>query len=140
MVGDREEVGRQGGMRSTPCQQVKLLAFWPRSPKTGRVLPYWSIEKSPSLGALKNAESRRAWGVRGPETADGDLPFVPAHPSKVVGRLHPQPHISAAAERFLETHGHLRRHGALAADDIIKLLARHPEGLRRPSDAQAKLL
>jgi len=38
-----------------------------------------------------------------------------------------------------QAHGHFRRHRASAVDDIVKLLACHPDRFRRFSDAQPKL-
>lgn len=48
---------------------------------------------------LKRAKSRRL-RVSWPETTDRNLAFALAYLSKVVGRLHPQPHVSAAANPF----------------------------------------
>jgi len=72
------------------------------------------------------------------ETPDDNLPFVLAHLGKVVGGLHREPCFGRAANRLPEAHRHLWRNGALIIDDLVKLLARHPETLGRLRDCEAK--
>src|SRR5579883_2190349 len=57
---------------------------------------------------------------------------------QIVIHLHAKPSLGAAADAALKPHRHLRRNGALSADDAVKLLAGYAKPCGRISDGKAK--
>src|ERR1017187_10427593 len=71
-------------------------------------------------------------------TADLDFAFVLAGCREVVRKLHAQPRLLSAAERFGQPDRHLRADAGLAVDDVIERLPGDAENLCPCGDGQAQ--